>query len=128
MFKLYFKQFSFTLYQPMKLYQKVVLFICVLALSIPTQSQEKESGKDKFVEYFTFYPYKKKVAQDSTLYLSKIIIAPIVSYSPETSLGFGVGLSDLKLNYGFGLRFMLDKKEILDSILDLVTIQMETFM
>ena len=112
----------------MKLYQKVVLFICVLALSIPTQSQEKESGIDKFVEYFIFYPYKKKVAQDSTLYLSKIITAPIVSYSPETSLGFGVGLSDLKLNYGVGLCFMLDKKEILDSILDLVTIQMETFM
>lgn len=63
----------------------------MLAIGLPIQAQEKESGLDKFVEYFTFYPNKDKVAQDSTLYLSKIITAPILSYSPETSLGFGVG-------------------------------------
>jgi len=63
----------------------------MLAIGLPIQAQEKESGLDKFVEYFTFYPNKDKVAKDSTLYLSKIITAPILSYSPETSLGFGVG-------------------------------------
>lgn len=84
--------FYFT-HQSMKLLKKAVLFVFILALSVTTQSQEKdnESGLDKFVEYFTFYPNKNKVAKDSTLYLAKIITAPIVSYSPETSLGFGVG-------------------------------------
>ncbi|WP_405609546.1 BamA/TamA family outer membrane protein [Polaribacter sp. Asnod1-A03] len=74
----------------MKTLQKVVLIICLI-LSLSARSQEKESGLENFVEYFTFYPNKNNVAQDSTLYLSKIITAPILSYSPETSLGFGVG-------------------------------------
>ncbi|MBU3011086.1 outer membrane protein assembly factor [Polaribacter vadi] len=75
----------------MRISQKIGLLICILTLSLPLNAQEKESGLDKFVEYFTFYPNKDKVAKDSTLYLSKIITAPILSYSPETSLGFGVG-------------------------------------
>ena len=75
-------------------FQKLLLiFLC--AFILPTQSQEKEgkkeSGLDSFVETFTFYPNREKAEKDSTLYLSKIITAPIISYSPETSLGFGVG-------------------------------------
>lgn len=77
------------------LFKRVVNLFFALLLSLTVYSQEgeskKETGLDKFVEYFTFYPNKDKVAKDSTLYLSKIITAPIVSYSPETSLGFGVG-------------------------------------
>lgn len=75
----------------MKISQKIGLLICIITLSLPLNAQEKESGLDRFVEFFTFYPNKDKVAKDSTLYLSKIITAPILSYSPETSLGFGVG-------------------------------------
>ena len=75
----------------MKISHKIICLTFMLAIGLPIQAQEKESGLDKFVEYFTFYPNKDKVAQDSTLYLSKIITAPILSYSPETSLGFGVG-------------------------------------
>lgn len=77
------------------LYKIVVNLFFVFLFTLSAYSQEgeskKETGLDKFVEYFTFYPNKDKVAKDSTLYLSKIITAPIVSYSPETSLGFGVG-------------------------------------
>ncbi|APZ46110.1 hypothetical protein BW723_07280 [Polaribacter reichenbachii] len=75
----------------MKISHKIGLLICALTLSLPFNAQEEESGLDRFVEFFTFYPNKDKVAKDSTLYLSKIITAPILSYSPETSLGFGVG-------------------------------------
>lgn len=75
----------------MKISHKIICLTFMLAIGLPIQAQEKESGLDKFVEYFTFYPNKDKVAKDSTLYLSKIITAPILSYSPETSLGFGVG-------------------------------------
>lgn len=46
---------------------------------------------EDFKEFFTFYPNKKAAAKDSTLYKSKFIAAPVISYSPETSLGFGVG-------------------------------------
>ncbi|WP_299049894.1 BamA/TamA family outer membrane protein [uncultured Polaribacter sp.] len=67
----------------------MTLFLCISFLR--AQEKKKSSGLDNFVETFTFYPNKNKVAQDSTLYLSKIITAPIISYSPETSLGFGLG-------------------------------------
>ena len=46
---------------------------------------------EKLKEFFTVYPNKKSVERDSTLYPSKFILAPIISYSPETSLGFGTG-------------------------------------
>ncbi|MFA0963340.1 BamA/TamA family outer membrane protein [Roseivirga sp. BDSF3-8] len=46
---------------------------------------------EKTIEFFTIHPNKKKAAQDSTLYPSKIVLAPVVIYSPETSVGLGVG-------------------------------------
>ena len=67
-----------------------LLFI-FLAIYTTKAQEKKESKLDRFVEFFTFYPNKEKAEKDSTLYLSKIITAPILSYSPETSFGFGVG-------------------------------------
>lgn len=46
---------------------------------------------DKLKEFFTFYPNTKAVEQDSTIYRQKFIAAPVISYSPETSLSFGTG-------------------------------------
>lgn len=46
---------------------------------------------EKLAELITFYPNKKAVEKDSTLYLQKFIAAPVVTYSPETSLAFGTG-------------------------------------
>lgn len=46
---------------------------------------------DDLKEFFTFYPNQKAVEKDSTLYLQKFIAAPVISYSPETSLSFGTG-------------------------------------
>ena len=65
------------------------LILCLCCLSIPTVTGQEDF--EEFKEFFTFYPNKKAAAKDSTLYKSKFIVAPIISYSPETSLGFGVG-------------------------------------
>ena len=46
---------------------------------------------DKVVEFFTIHPNQKRAEQDSSLYPSKIVMAPILMYSPETSFGAGVG-------------------------------------
>jgi len=43
------------------------------------------------VEFLTIHPNKKAVERDSSKYESKIIISPVVSYSPETSWGGGFG-------------------------------------
>lgn len=55
--------------------------------AVRCEAQELEELK----ELFTFYPNRKEVSKDSTLYLSKLVAAPVISFSPETSLGFGVG-------------------------------------
>lgn len=46
---------------------------------------------DKAIEFFTIHPNKKQVAEDSTLYPAKIVLAPVIIYTPETKLGLGVG-------------------------------------
>lgn len=46
---------------------------------------------EDFKEFFTLYPNRNKVEKDSTLYLQKFILAPVVSYSPETNFAFGTG-------------------------------------
>lgn len=43
------------------------------------------------MEFFTLHPNRHKLEADSSLYPSKLILAPIISFSPETSLGFGIG-------------------------------------
>nr|WP_231481312.1 BamA/TamA family outer membrane protein [Sediminibacter sp. Hel_I_10] len=53
--------------------------------------QIKGQNVDNLKEFFTFYPNRKAVEQDSTIYEQKFITAPVVSYSPETDFGFGIG-------------------------------------
>ena len=67
----------------------VVSLILLIPLGIPATA----SGQDleKYKDIFTFYPNKKAAQQDSTLYKSKLVTAPVISFSPETSLGIGVG-------------------------------------
>jgi len=75
----------------MKIFQRLSILIFLFLSTNNILAQEKETSLDKLVEYFTFYPNKKKVEKDSSLYLSKFITAPTIYYSPETSLGFGIG-------------------------------------
>ncbi|MGB7394153.1 MAG: BamA/TamA family outer membrane protein [Pricia sp.] len=46
---------------------------------------------DNLKEFFTIYPNRKAVERDSTIYKQKFIAAPVVTYSPKTSLSFGTG-------------------------------------
>ena len=64
------------------------MFWLILSSFTIYAQNEKESVGDKFEnlkDFFTVYPNKTKVEKDSTLYLSKLIIAPItVSYTHLT--------------------------------------------
>lgn len=46
---------------------------------------------DRLVEFFTLHPNRQAVQQDSTIYPAKLILTPLIAYSPETKLEFGVG-------------------------------------
>ncbi|WP_378178830.1 BamA/TamA family outer membrane protein [Aquimarina sp. SS2-1] len=72
------------------LVDKRLYFILVSVLLFPSFHLISQDF-DEVKEFFTFYPNKKAVQKDSSLYLSKFIAAPIISYSPETSFGFGTG-------------------------------------
>lgn len=65
----------------------VLLFLFSLGSSTSSQAQ----GFEKVKEFFTLYPNKKAVEKDATIYLSKFIAAPVVSFSPETNFAFGTG-------------------------------------
>lgn len=62
----------------------------ILVFLLGFQNMQAQS-LEKLAELITFYPNKKAVEKDSTLYLQKFIAAPVVTYSPETSLAFGTG-------------------------------------
>jgi len=64
----------------------IVLFLILLGVQC-AQGQNLE----KLTELITFYPNKRAVERDSTLYVQKFIAAPVVTYSPETSLAIGTG-------------------------------------
>ncbi|MGB3617976.1 MAG: BamA/TamA family outer membrane protein [Catalinimonas sp.] len=57
------------------------------AVVLPGRAQFVENA----VEFLTLHPNERAVARDSTIYPAKIVLAPIITYAPETSLGLGVG-------------------------------------
>ncbi len=71
---------------------KSILFIGVFILSSQTVHAQLF---DKIVEFLTVHPNKKAVARDSSIYPSKAIFTPVVSYAPETNLSFGLGMKGL---------------------------------
>jgi len=75
---------------------KILLFLLPLIfLPLGGNAQKMEH----LVEFLTIYPNKKAVKRDSTVYPAKVIFTPVVSYAPETNLGFGVGMKSLfKMN------------------------------
>ena len=66
---------------------RFLIFFLVCSIPLDSNGQLIEDLKD----YFTLYPNKGAVKRDSTLYLQKFIMAPVVSYAPETNFGFGIG-------------------------------------
>lgn len=66
---------------------KLTLLYLGIVLPFLTQAQ----GLERFVEFFTLHPNRVAARQDSAIYPSKLILTPLVAFSPETSLEFGVG-------------------------------------
>lgn len=108
----------------------LVLFFVLSLIPFKGFSQDFE----KFKELFTFHPNRKAVAKDSTLYASKFIVAPVVSFSPETSLALGAGAKYLFKFRGSGdetrtsnmplsLRYTLNNQFILFSGFEIFTNQ-----
>ncbi|WP_010522300.1 BamA/TamA family outer membrane protein [Aquimarina agarivorans] len=106
----------------------------LLFFLVQTSTQVFSQDFERIKEFFTFYPNKKKAEQDSTLYKSKFIVAPIVSFSPETSLAFGAGAKYLFKFQGSGketrtsnmpvsLRYTLNNQFILFSGFEMFTNQ-----
>ena len=74
-----------------------LFFIVVIFMILP--SGVKAQKFEKLIEFLTVHPNKKAVERDSTIHPAKIIFTPVVSYAPETNLGFGVGVKSLfKMN------------------------------
>ena len=63
--------------------------LCLVFFCIPKNGQAQ--NLEKLAEFFTFYPNKKAHSKDTTLYKHKFIAAPVVTFSPETSLAIGTG-------------------------------------
>ncbi|MGY5351559.1 BamA/TamA family outer membrane protein [Wenyingzhuangia sp. IMCC45533] len=71
-----------------------VAFTAILLMCNTLQAQKDEESEKKFEdfkEFFVLHPNKKRAAQDPEIYKSRLILAPIISFAPETSLGIGVG-------------------------------------
>lgn len=74
-------------------HHKLSIFICLLSSILSFAQEEKSLDEDfeRFKELLTIHPNKKSVEKDSTLYPSKLIMAPIIGYSPETNFSAGIG-------------------------------------
>ena len=69
--------------------QCLMAALIVLFFLFPKKAQSQDL--EKLAEFFTFYPNKKAHAKDTTLYKHKFIAAPVLTFSPETSLAIGTG-------------------------------------
>jgi len=72
--------------------------LTILLISFATEL----GGQSKILEFLTVHPNKKAVQKDSTIYPSKAIFTPVVSYAPETNLSIGVGIKGLFKMRGSG--------------------------
>jgi len=59
-------------------------FIVISVLIFPFRMEAQ--GIENVIKFLTVYPNKKAVEQDSTIYPSKAIFTPIISYAPEPEL------------------------------------------
>ncbi len=77
---------------------RIPLFLLFVFFSQELSAQ----GIDRVLEFLTVHPNKRAVERDSSLYPAKIIFTPVVTYTPETSLGIGVGVKTLFKMRGSG--------------------------
>ncbi len=87
---------------------KTLIFIILLTgcfFTVDGQERKLKSSNamERLIERFTIYPNKMRASQDTTIYPAKIILAPIISFTPETNLSLGVGAKYLFKMPGSGL-------------------------
>ena len=70
---------------------KNIRLVCIFSLLFFGAQIVQAQNLEKLAELITFYPNKRAVEKDSTRYLQKFIAAPVVTFSPETSLAIGTG-------------------------------------
>ncbi|MFK7832272.1 MAG: BamA/TamA family outer membrane protein [Winogradskyella sp.] len=110
------------------------ILVLLITIFFSSVTSVEAQGFKKVKDFFTFYPNKSAVKKDSTRYLSKFILAPIVSYSPETNFGFGTGAKFLFKFNGSGeetrvsnmpisLRYTLNNQFIIFSGFEIFTNQ-----
>ena len=62
---------------------------------IPVEDERAPNPLDRIVDFLTIEPNEKRAAASDSIYPAKIVFAPYVIYTPETSVGFGIGGSYL---------------------------------
>ena len=65
------------------------------AEEIPLEDERTSHGLDRIVDFLTIEPNQKRAAASDSIYPAKIVFAPYIIYTPETSFGFGIGGSYL---------------------------------
>jgi len=76
-----------------------IFFVTIFSFSYIELSAQ---GLEKVLEFLTVHPNQKAVERDSTIYPSKAIFTPVITYAPETNLSFGVGMKGLFKMRGSG--------------------------
>ena len=79
---------------------KIVCVLFALSLSIFPQSLRAQEFLEKVTNIFEFNIGPER--DDSTFKHTKVVLAPIISFEPSTSLGFGIGSKILFKPFGAG--------------------------
>jgi len=85
---------------PNPLYLKISGVLCILTLSLFPKSTQAQEFIEKITNIFEFNLGQER--QDSTFKQTKMVFAPIMSFEPTTSWGFGVGIKFLFKPFGAG--------------------------
>ena len=67
-----------------------ILSVCLGILGSSSYGFSQEFV-EHITDFFEFTLNEKEIAQDSTLFENKIVLAPVATYEPATSVGLGVG-------------------------------------
>ncbi len=73
--------------------KKYTIFIIISFLILPFKFEAQ--AIENIIDFLTVHPNKKAVERDSSIYPTKAIFTPVISYAPETSLSFGMGMKGL---------------------------------
>jgi len=68
------------------LYHRLAILFFLTLFAVPLSAQ---TLIDKVTNAFEFELHSKH--RDSTHYTTQLVLAPVISYEPTTSLGFGIG-------------------------------------